>query len=206
MRVEPSTLHGKELHDFFSSIVVPRPIAFVSTVNAEGRFNAAPFSAFTRLTLDPPLLVLAIGRRKGQKKDTVRNIEVTGDFVVNMVDEKLAQAMNQTAADYPPEVDEIKETGLTAVKSEKVKSPRIGESPLSMECRLAQTIEFGTKPGRSTIILGEILVVHVKDEILTDGKLDPRKAKIIARLGDGNLYCRTTDVFQMRRVGIKGAD
>ncbi len=187
MKIEPSTLHGKELHDFFSSVVVPRPIAFVSSVDAEGRYNAAPFSAFTRLTLDPPVLVLAISRRKGQKKDTVRNIEAVGDFVVNMVDEKLSQAMNQAAADYPPEIDEIKEVGLTALKSDKVKSPRIAEAPISMECRLIQTVEFGGKPNRSTIILGEILVVHIKDEVMTKGKLDPLKAKIIGRLGDGNM-------------------
>jgi len=201
MKVDPSSLHGKELHDFFSSVVVPRPIAFVSSVNSEGRYNAAPFSAFTRLTLDPPTVVLAFGRRKGQKKDTVRNIEAVGDFVVNMVDESLAERMNQAAADYPPEIDEIKEVGLTAVKSDKVKSPRIAEAPLSMECKLIQTVEVGNKPNRSTIILGEILVVHIKDEVLTNGKLDPLKAKIIGRLGDGNLYCRTTDTFSMKRTG-----
>lgn len=201
MKVDPSSLHGKELHDFFSSVVVPRPIAFVSSVNSEGRYNAAPFSAFTRLTLDPPTVVLAFGRRKGQKKDTVRNIEAVGDFVVNMVDESLAERMNQAAADYPPEIDEIKQVGLTAIKSDKVKSPRIAEAPLSMECKLIQTVEFGNKPNRSTIILGEILVVHIKDEVLTNGKLDPLKAKIIGRLGDGNLYCRTTDTFSMKRTG-----
>lgn len=203
MKVEPGTLKGKELHDFFSSVVVPRPIAFVSTVNGAGQYNAAPFSAFTRLTLDPPVLVLAIGRRKGQKKDTTRNIESTGDFVVNMVDEKLAEAMNKTAADYPPEVDEIKVAGLTAVKCDKVKSPRIAEAPISMECKLIQTVEFGGKPNRSTIILGEILVVHIKDEILSSGKLDPLKAKIIGRLGDGNVFCRTTDTFHMERIGLE---
>ena len=201
MKVEPTTLHGKELHDFFSSVVVPRPIAFISSVNAQGQYNAAPFSAFSRLTLDPPVLVIAFGRRKGQKKDTVRNIEAVGDFVVNLVDENLAERMNQAAADYPPEIDEIKEVGLTALKSDKVKSPRIAEAPLSMECKLIQTVEFGSKPNRSTIILGEILMVHIKDEILTNGKLDPLKAKIIGRLGDGNLYCRTTNTFSMKRGG-----
>ncbi len=201
MKVEPSSLHGKELHDFFSSVVVPRPIAFISSVNSEGRYNAAPFSTFSRLTLDPPVVVLAFGRRKGQKKDTVKNIEAVGDFVINMVDENLAERMNQAAADYPPEIDEIKEVGLTAIKSDKVKSPRIAEAPLSMECKLIQTVEFGNKPNRSTIFLAEILVVHIKDEVLTNGKLDPLKAKIIGRLGDGNMYCRTTDTFSMKRIG-----
>jgi len=198
MKIEPFTLQGKELHDFFTGLVVPRPIAFVSTVNAEGKYNAAPFSAFQRLTLDPPVLVLAFGRRKGQKKDTVKNIEAVGDFVVNMVSEDLAEAMKKTAADYPPEVDEIKEAGLTALKSDLIKSPRIAEAPISMECRLMQTIEFGGKTNRSTIVLGEVLLVHIRDEILTDGKTDPLKAKIIGRMGEDNLYCRTTDIFQMR--------
>ncbi len=200
MKIVPSTLHGKALHDFFASVVVPRPIAFVSTVNAEGRYNAAPFSAFARLTNDPPLLVFASEPRGNKKKDTVMNIEAVGDFVVNMVDENLSEAMNQAAANYPPEIDEIKEVGLTALKSDMVKSPRIAEAPISMECRLVQIVEFGNKPNRRSIILGEILIVHIRDEVMTQGKIDFLKAKIIARLGDDDLYCRTTDVFKMKRV------
>lgn len=200
MKIVPSTLHEKALHDFYSSVIVPRPIAFVSTVDGEGRYNAAPFSAFTRLTMDPPILVFASGRRGSKKKDTVMNIEAVGDFVVNMVDENMAEAMNQAATNYPPEIDEIKEVGLTALKSDMVKSPRIAEAPISMECRLVQTVEIGNKPNRSSIILGEILIVHIRDDVITQGKIDPLKAKIIARLGDDDLYCRTTDVFKMKRV------
>ena len=200
MKVEPSALHGKEMHDFFSSVVVPRPIAFISTVDAAGRYNAAPFSAFNYLSLNPPILVFASSRRGRKKKDTVMNIEAVGDFVVNMVDENMAEAMNQAAAAYPPEIDEIKEVGLIALKSDIVKSPRIAEAPISMECRLIQTMEFGCKPTRSTIIFGEVLMVHVKDEVMTQGKIDPLKAKIIARLGDMDIYCRTTDVFKMKRL------
>ncbi|MBF8265027.1 MAG: hypothetical protein HW384_891 [Dehalococcoidia bacterium] len=199
MKIEPSTLYGKELHDFLSSTVIPRPIAFVSTVNTEGRYNAAPFSAFARLTVDPPVLVLAIGRSKGRKKDTVRNIEAVGDFVVNMVDENIVQAMNQAAAEYPPDVDEIKEVGLTAIKSAKVKSPRIAEAPFSVECKLMQILELGEKPNRSSIIFGHIVMLHVKDEVMTNGKIDPLKAKIVGRLGDGNLYCYTTNTFSLGR-------
>jgi flavin reductase (DIM6/NTAB) family NADH-FMN oxidoreductase RutF len=200
MKIVPSTLHGKELHDFFASVVVPRPIAFISTVDAEGRYNAAPFSAFARLTNDPPILVFSSSRRGNRKKDTVINIEAVGDFVVNMVDENLSEAMNQTAANYPPEIDEIKEVGLTALKSDMVKSPRIAEAPISMECRLIQIMEFGNKPNRNSIILGEILIVHIRDEVMTQGKIDFLKAKIVARLGGDDLYCRTTDVFKMKRA------
>jgi flavin reductase (DIM6/NTAB) family NADH-FMN oxidoreductase RutF len=200
MKIETLTLSGKELHDFFSSVIVPRPIAFISTVDVEGRYNAAPYSAFNYLTVNPPILAFGSGRRGSKKKDTVMNIEAVGDFVVNMVDEDMAEAMNRAAAAYPPEIDEIKEVGLTALKSDMVKSPRIAEAPVSIECRLLQTLELGHKPTRSTIILGEVLVVHIKDEILTQGKIDPRKAKIVARLGDTDLYCRTTDVFKMKRL------
>lgn len=199
MKVEPSTLHSNELHDFYSRIITPRPIAFVSTIDEKGRYNAAPFSSFAHLGLVPSVVTLAIGRRKGQKKDTVRNIESTGDFVVNMVDEHLAQAMNQASADYPPDVDEIKESGLTALRSEKVRSPRIAEAPISLECKLMQILELGTSPNRSSIVFGEILLVHIKDEIMTKGEIDPLKAKIIGRLGDTNIYCRTVDIFEMKR-------
>ena len=198
MKVEPSTLQGRELHGFFASLIVPRPIAFVSTIDEQGRYNAAPFSAFVRLTLEPPVLVFAIGRRRGQKKDTVKNIEAIGDFVVNMVDENIGPAMNQASADYPHGVDEIKEVGLTAVKSDKVKSPRIAEAPISLECKLMQILELGNKPSRSCIIFGEIALVHVKEEVITKGKIDPLKAKIVGRLGDGGLYCRTTNIFEMK--------
>jgi flavin reductase (DIM6/NTAB) family NADH-FMN oxidoreductase RutF len=200
MKIEPLSLHGKDLHDFFSSVVVPRPIAFISTVDAEGTYNAAPFSAFNYLTMNPPILVFGSGRRGSKKKDTVMNIETVGDFVVNMVDENLAEAMNRAAAAYAPEIDEIKEVGLTALKSDIVKSPRIAEAPVSMECRLIQTVELGNKPTRSTIILGEVLMVHVRDDVLAQGKIDPLKAKIIARMGDSDIYCRTTDVFKMKRL------
>lgn len=200
MKIEPLSLHGKDLHDFFSSVVVPRPIAFISTVDAEGRYNAAPFSAFNYLTVNPPVIAFGSGRRGSKKKDTVMNIEAVGDFVVNMVDENLAEAMNKAAAAYAPEIDEIKEVGLTALQSDMVKSPRIAEAPVSMECRLIQTLELGNKPTRSTIILGEVLMVHVRDDVLTQGKIDPLKAKIIARMGDNDIYCRTTDVFKMKRL------
>ncbi|MDP2644894.1 MAG: flavin reductase family protein [Desulfobacterales bacterium] len=202
MKVEPITLPRKDLHHFFAGLITPRPIAFVSTLDAEGRYNAAPFSAFVRLTASPPVLVFAAGRRKGKKKDTIRNIESTGDFVVNLVDEDLCQTMHQAGADYPPGIDEMKEVGLTAINSEKIKSPRILEAPISLECRLMQVLELGQKPSMSSIVFGEILLVHIQDEILTDGKVDPIKAKIIGRLGEGNIYCRTTDIFTLDRRPI----
>ncbi|MBI4331662.1 MAG: flavin reductase family protein [Chloroflexi bacterium] len=199
MKVEPGKPpNNQPSHSFFSSVVVPRPIAFVSTVNEKGQYNAAPFSAFSRL--GGSVLAFGISRRGHRKKDTLANIEAVGDFVVNMVDENLAQAMNKASRAFPPEVDEIKETGLTPVKSDKVKSPRIAEAPISIECKLMQTIEVGDTANRHhTIVIGQILLYHIKDEIMTDGNVDHRKAKIIARLGGTDIYCRTTDIFEMRR-------
>ncbi len=199
MKIEPGALPRHEAHDFFASLIVPRPIAFVSTVNEKGQYNAAPFSAFNRLANNPPVVAIGIARRKGQKKDTVRNIEAIGDFVINLVDENLAAAMSKTSAEFPPEVDEIKEAGLTPLKSDKVKSPRIAEAPISIECKLLQTIELGNSPNRGTIILGEVVMIHIKDEVMTGGKIDPLKAKIVGRLGESNIYCRTTDIFKLDR-------
>lgn len=199
MKIEPSAITRGKSHDFFASLITPRPIAFISTVNAEGQYNAAPFSAFIRLAMDPPVVAIGCGRRGVRKKDTLNNIEAVGDFVINMVDENLAEAQNRTSKAFPPDVDEIKEAGLTAVASEKVKSPRIAESPISLECKLVQTIEFGSKPWRNTIVLGEIVMIHVKDEIMTNGKIDPKKAKIVGRLGESNIYCKTTDMFIIDR-------
>ncbi len=199
MKVEPGALSRHEAHNFYASLIVPRPIAWVSTVNEKGQYNAAPFSAFGRLANNPPIVGIGIAKRKGQKKDTVRNIEATGDFVINLVDEKMAEAMNKTSAEFPPEVDEIKDAGLTPLKSEKIKSPRIAEAPISIECKLLELLEIGSTPSRGTIILGEIVMIHIKDEIMTNGKIDPRKAKIIGRLGESNIYCRTTDIFTLDR-------
>lgn len=196
MKVEPAKLGRGQAHNFFGSLIVPRPIAFVSTVGPDGIYNAAPFSAFIRLTLEPPVLCLAIAPQKGKKKDTVRNIEFSGDFVVNMVDESLAKAMKQASYPYPSDVDEIKEVGLTALPSEKVKSPRIAESPINLECQLMQIMEFGKRPA-SSIIFGEVVLVHIRDDIWSNGEVDPRKAKIIGRLA-GDLFCYTTNIFELK--------
>lgn len=201
MKVEPTTLHGRQSHDFFGSLIIPRPIAFVSTVDAKGRYNAAPYSAFIRLTLEPAVLCFALGRRKGQKKDTLNNIEAVGDFVVNMVDENILEAAHQASANYAPGVSEIEKVGLTAVKSDRVKSPRIAESPISLECKLMQIVELGSQPDRSAIVFGEILLVHVKDEVVTNGEVDPVKAKIVGRLG--NIYCRTTNIIRKGEASIR---
>jgi len=199
MKLNPEELDRKGSHELLTSVIVPRPIAFVSTVGDDGVFNVAPFSAFASLGLKPAHVCLSIGwKRNGEKKDTLRNIEFTKDFVVNIVDETLAEAMNQASAEYPSDVDEFKQVGLTAVKSELVKAPRVAESAVNMECTLVQILEFGEVPTGNHAIIGEVVLVHVKDELWAGDQIDVSKLKAIGRLG-GQLYCRTTDIFEMKR-------
>jgi flavin reductase (DIM6/NTAB) family NADH-FMN oxidoreductase RutF len=199
MKITPSHLSKKDMHELLMSAILPRPIAFVSTIGEDGIFNLAPFSCFTPVGLKPALVCLQIGwKRDGEKKDTLRNIESAKDFVVNSVDEALAEAMNQTSAEYPSDIDEFKEVGLTAIKSDLVRAPRVAESPVSMECQLVKILEYGEAPTGSHVVIGEILLFHVKDELWCGDEIDISKWKPIGRLG-GDLYCRTRDVFEMKR-------
>jgi len=202
MKIDPSTLDFSKSHELLLGATVPRPIAFVSTVGADGVFNVAPFSLFTVLSAKPPMVCLGIGRKRdGQKKDTLKNIEFSRDFVVNIVNEALAEAMNQSSAEYPSDVDEFKEVGLAPVKSGIVKAPMVGESPISMECRVVQIIEFGDAPRYTSIVIGEVIQIHINDDILIDGKIQASKLRAVGRLG-GELFCRTTDIFEMKRAYI----
>ena len=202
MEINPRDLNTKDSHELFVSGILPRPIAFVSTVGEDGVFNLAAFSCFTMVGFKPALVCFHAGlKRDGVKKDTVVNIEFSRDFVVNIVDEPLAEAMNQASAEYPSDVDEFKEVGLTPVKSELVRAPRVAESPVSMECKLTQILESGEAAAGGHIIIGEVVRVHIKDELWAGDQIDVSKLKPIGRLG-GDLYCRITDIFEMKRAFI----
>ena len=151
------------------------------------------------MSMNPAIVGFAIGRRRGGgKKDTLVNIEYSRDFVVNVVSESIAQAMNQAAGDYPIDVDEFKEAGLTPVASDRVQPPRVAESPIHLECRLMQIMEFGTSPRIHNFVVGEIIIVHVQDDLLADGVIKADRVKAIGRLGE-DFYCRTQDIFEMKR-------
>jgi flavin reductase (DIM6/NTAB) family NADH-FMN oxidoreductase RutF len=202
MHIDPKTLNRRDMHEMLMAMIMPRPIAWVSTVNENGVFNLAPFSQFTSVSLRPPIVCLAIGwNRDGRKKDTLENIEVSKDFVINVVDESLAQAMNQTSAEYPAGADEFREVGLTAVKSDIVKAPILGESPLSMECKVTQIMQFGQRPDGGYLVLGEVVRFHVRDELYINGEIDVSRLKHVGRLGE-QLYCRIGDAFRMERPFI----
>jgi len=199
MKIYPANLDHRSSHQLQASTVVPRPIAFVSTISEDGTFNLAPFSTFAGISVEPPIVCFSVvWRRDGQKKDTLKNIEFSRDFVINVVNETLAQAMNQTSASYRSSVDEFKEVGLTPVKSDIVKAPRVAESPVNMECKLRQILEFGKSPGGSNLIIGEVVLVHLGDELVIDGQIQMSRLKAIGRLG-GDSYCRTTETFEMKR-------
>lgn len=202
MKVDPRDLDDLNVYRLFMSAVVPRPIAWVSTIGENGIFNLAPYSAFGILGLSPPLIYILIGRKRdGQKKDTLLNIEHSKDFVINIVNEALAEAMNQSSAEYPGDVDEFKEVGLTPAKADIATSPMVAESPVNMECQLFDITEFGDLPRRSSIVIGEVVRVHIKDELYVNGEIQVSVLKALGRLC-GDLYCRTTDMIQMERPSV----
>ena len=199
MKLDPSQLDWMEAHELLVGAVLPRPIAFVSTIGADGVNNVAPFSFFSSISVKPAYVGFSIGRyRDGRKKDTLVNIEFTKDFVINIVTEELVDAMNQASKDYPSNVDEFKEVGLTPVKSDLVGSPMVTESPVNMECRLVKILEFGEAPRMNNFVIGEVLRVHIKDDLWIDNKIQADRLKAVGRLG-GELYCRTTDRFEKKR-------
>ncbi len=201
MKIFPEKLNRRESHKLLLSIIVPRPIAFISTVSKVGVFNAAPFSFFCGISSSPPLLAVSISKRRGEKKDTLRNIEQTRDFAINIVTEEIAEKMNEASGDYPPEISEFEVVGLTPVSSELIASPRIKESPVSMECRLFDRIRIGETD--NTLIIGEVLLFHIEEAIFAEGEVDARKLFPIGRLGK-DTYCRIRDIFKMIRPDIGG--
>lgn len=199
MKIDPANLDWVGAHELLIGAVLPRPIAFVSTIGEDGVYNLAPFSYFTALSSKPAVVGFGIGRKRdGRKKDTLVNIDFSKDFVINIVTESIAQAMNQASGEYPSHVDEFKEVGLTPVKSDLVKPPRVAESPVNLECRLLQILEFGEPPRINSFVIGEILRAHVQDELWKNGVIQGDKLKAIGRLGE-DFYCRTMDRFEMKR-------
>lgn len=202
VKFDPTNLDLKEAHDLLVCTVLPRPIAFVSTLGEDGIYNVAPFSYFTVLSSKPAVMGIGIGRKRdGTKKDTLVNIEFTKDFVINIVTESLAGAMNQASGEYPSHVDEFKEIGLSPSPSDLIRSPRVAESPVNMECRLMEILEFGEAPRMQSFIIGEIIRVHVKDELWVNDVIKADRLKLIGRLGE-DLYCRTMDMFEMKRPNV----
>jgi flavin reductase (DIM6/NTAB) family NADH-FMN oxidoreductase RutF len=181
-------------------VVTPRPIAWVTTIDAANRVNLAPFSFFNAFGANPPVVVFSPGlRRDGSKKDTLLNLEIVPEFVVNAAVEDLAESMNATAKELPLGQSEADYAGLELKPSTKVRPPGVATSPVHMECRVRQILPIGDGPAAGNLVIGEVLLIHIDDSVLDlSGQVDPRKLRTIARLG-GNYYCRTTDLFEMKR-------
>lgn len=199
-----TTLKPVDQYKLLASTVVPRPIAWVVSLNAAGRLNAAPFSFFNVFGAGPPILCLGIGdRRPGDPKDTGENIRQTREFVVNLVGHDNAEAMNVTAIEFGPEIDELAAAKLTTLPSAKIRPPRIAESPVAMECTLHSIIEFG--PERA-LVIGQVQAMHVRDEAVLNAErchIDTPKLDLIGRMHGGGWYARTTDRFDLPRIPVE---
>jgi flavin reductase (DIM6/NTAB) family NADH-FMN oxidoreductase RutF len=201
---DPQRIDSATMYKLLIGSVVPRPIAWVSSVDRAGVRNLAPFSYFMAITHDPPTIAFSSGPRGAEttgasgKKDTLANVEATREFVVNVVDDALAAQMNVTSGDYPPDVDEFVEARLTVAPSVKVGAPRVANAPVSMECRVAQIIPVGRLPHH--LVMGEIVHLHVRDDVYdpASGRLDMHKLKPVGRLA-GHLYTHVHDIFEMKR-------
>jgi flavin reductase (DIM6/NTAB) family NADH-FMN oxidoreductase RutF len=208
VQFDPQVIDSAAMYKLLIGSVVPRPIAWVSSVDADGVRNLAPFSYFMAITHDPPTIAFSSGPRGAEigggvrgKKDTLHNVEVTREFVVNVVDDALAEAMNVTSGDYAADVDEFAKAGLVAAPSVKVKAPRVAAAPVSMECRLARIIPVGNLPHH--LIVGEIVHMHVRDDVYdpATGRLDMHRLRPVGRLA-GHLYTHVHEIFEMKRPAV----
>jgi len=192
----------RAMYRLFISFIQPRPIALVSTIDEQGRPNLAPFSFYNMISANPPVVVFSPSiPRDGHKKDTLRNIEATREFVIAAVTWPIAEPMNACSTEFERGVSEFEKSGLTPIAATKVKPFLVRESPVNMECRLRQIIAFGDAPGAGHAILGDVLAVHVEDRVLADGDMacDPARLQAVGRLG-GSLYTRTTDRFSLETI------
>jgi len=200
-QLDPQMLGERETYKLLIRCVVPRPIAWVSTIDQAGVRNLAPFSFFNGIGSNPPALSISVNYidSPDKRKDTLRNITDTGEFVVNIVDEDLAQAMNATAASYPPGVDEFDIAGLATLPSVTVRPGRVAGAPVSLECRLFTLVPVGEGPGSATLVVGVIQMIHVRSEIIDERHhVDITKMRPIARLA-GSGYAYVHDTFEMVR-------
>jgi flavin reductase (DIM6/NTAB) family NADH-FMN oxidoreductase RutF len=200
MILDVATAAPLDVYRLLTDVVTPRPIAWVTTVDSQGRVNLAPFSFFNAFGANPPAVVFSPTlRRDGSKKDTLLNVEATGEFVLNAAVASLAGQVNLTSSELPYGESEAELARLTLVPAVKVEPPRVKESPVHLECRLRQVVPVGDRPMSANLVIGEVLLMHVEDSLLaSNGRVDPRKLQTIARLG-ADWYCRTTDLFEMPR-------
>ena len=194
MEIDPGTLDAEAAYKLVTGMVVPRPIAWVTTLGLSGVVNLAPFSAFTYLAPQPPMLGISIGRKGKDYKDTARNILATEEFVVHIADQPLIGPLHQSSAEYPSDESEVDALGLETLPSVKVGPPRLAAAPVAMECHFRQCIEFGAT--RTRLIVGEVVLIHLREGLLRDGKIDTKMLDPIARIA-GPRYATLGEIVTM---------
>lgn len=199
MDFAPEQLSTSAAYALMIRAITPRPIAWVSTLSPAGVSNLAPFSYFAGVGSNPPTIMISIANRpNGQKKDTLRNIEATGEFVINIVPRQLAEPMVRSADELPFEESEFAHTGLSSEASSRVRPPRVARAPIHLECQTLEIIRIGSGGSAANAVFGKIVWFHVADEVLnTEGKIDPALVDSIGRMG-GLSYCRTNDRFELK--------
>lgn len=201
MEIAPASLPRTSIYKILTGAVVPRPIGWISTIDNSGNPNLAPFSFFNVVCPKPPTVLFCplIRGTDENPKDTLNNIKATGEFVVNIVTEELASAMVATSVEIAADVNEFDLTGLETAPSVVVRSPRVAKSPIHFECKLTQIVEIGNKAGGGSVVIGEIVHLHVDERVLLgEDKIDLTALKPIGRLA-GSAYVRMTDLFEMER-------
>lgn len=196
LSIDPSVNTERENYKLLTGSIIPRPIAFVTTLSDQGVLNGAPFSYFNIVSANPPMVSLAIQRNGQSLKDTARNIHNTKEFVVHIVDEQNVKKVNETAASLPPNQSEIDHVNLTPVSSIKVSVPGVEEAKVRMECKLEHSIELGE--GSTDFIIGRIVQFYIDETIYEQGKIDPTGLAAVSRLA-GNDYATIGEIFSIKR-------
>ncbi|MCM2535334.1 flavin reductase family protein [Neobacillus pocheonensis] len=199
LSIDPASLSERENYKFLIGSIIPRPIAFVTSISKDGVLNGAPFSYFNIVSSNPPLISLSIQRSAGRQKDTARNIIESKEFVVHIVDDQNVEKINRTAANLPPDESEIDLANLTPVESVKISVPGVKEAKIRMECTLEHSLELGGSdaPG-CDLIIGKVVQFHIESNIYENGRIDPSGLSAVSRLA-GNNYAKIGDIFEIER-------
>ena len=197
MEYAPEDLAPRERYKVLAGFVLPRPIAWVTSLSGNGVVNLAPFSAFTFVSPKPPMLAISVGRKGGIYKDTAQNILNNEEYVVHIADSSLMTAVHESSTEHPPDVSEVEELRLSTLPGERIKVPRLAAAPIAMECRFRQCLEFGET--RSRLIVGEVLVFHIRDGLLNNGKIKTEALDPIARIA-GPRYAKLGEIVTLNPV------
>jgi flavin reductase (DIM6/NTAB) family NADH-FMN oxidoreductase RutF len=197
MRIDPKHLGAERIYRLMTGIVVPRPIAWVTSLSGTGVLNLAPFSAFTFVSQKPPMLAISVGRKGSDYKDTAHNILDAGEYVIHIADTPLMNAVHESSVEHPSDVSEVELLDLATLPSDCIKVPRLAVAPVAMECVFRQCLEFGE--ARSRLIVGEVVMFHIRDGLVSNGKVETEALDPIARIG-GPRYARLGEIVTLHTV------